>query len=166
VEGDIVSQVRETIRIAAPPASVWELISDIPRHTRFAGPRSITKEIEFAGPLEAGSRWIAHEKFGPQKFDAPSELTKVEPERELSWISFPPMKDRNRGRGGKVLWSYMLEPAGEETILTHTMDVIEPMKGGRALRTMYAVLRLPEKQRAGVKTTLENVKLEAERSSP
>ena len=30
---------------------------------------------------------VAHERFGPQKFDAPSEVTAVDPGHELAWIS-------------------------------------------------------------------------------
>ena len=165
MEGDVVSSFRESITIDAPPELVWKLVSDIKRHPEFAGPKSITKAIDFDGELAVGSRWIAHERFGPQKFDAPSEVTAIDPGRSLEWVSFPPMKDANRGKGGKVEWGYVVEPTGSGTTLTHDMTVLEPRKGAGVLKMMYAVFGLPKKQRAGGLTTLTNIKTAAEREA-
>lgn len=165
MEGDVISSFRESVKIAAPPEVVWGLIADISRHTEFAGPKSITKAVEFDGPLAVGARWTAHEKFGPQKFDAPSEITAVDPGRSLEWVSFPPMKDEGRGEGGRVVWGYRVEPEGDATRLEHYMTVLEPKKGARALKTMYKVLRLPKRQREGGLTTLQNIKAAAEKGS-
>ena len=162
MEGDVMASFRESIDIAAPPAAVWGVITDIPRHAEFAGPKSITKVIDFDGPVAVGSRWIAHERFGPQKFDAPSEITAVEPEKRLEWVSFPPMKEDNRGNGGTVIWAYELSPAEKGTRLVHTMSVLEPRKGALLLKAMYKVFSLPRKQVAGGRTTLENVRMAAE----
>ena len=157
--------ITESVDIAAPEERVWELVSDFSRHPEFAGPKSITKKVDFTGPPHAGDRFVAHEQFGPQKFDAPSDITVVEEKRDLAWESFPPMKDENRGDGGKVRWSYHLEPQGAGTRLTHHMEVLEPAKGALPLKAMYAVLRLPTKQREGVRTTLANIKTAAESPS-
>jgi uncharacterized protein YndB with AHSA1/START domain len=165
MEGDVVSSFRESIDISAPPDVVWELITDIPRHPEFAGPRSITKVIDFDGPVVVGSRWVAHEKFGPQRFDAPSEITAVEEGKRLEWISFPPMKDANRGKGGHVVWGYELRPTSAGTRLEHFMTVLEPRKGAAVLKAMYKVLGLPAKQASGGRTTLENIRRAAERSA-
>ena len=100
----------ESIQANATPETVWNLITDVPRHPEFAGPKGITKAIDFDGPLEVGVRWVAHERFGPAKFDAPSETTKVDPGREFGWVSFPPMKEANRGDGGRVPWNYVVKP--------------------------------------------------------
>ena len=154
--------IEETIHIDADPGRVWSLVADVKRHPDYAGPKSITKAIEFDGELEPGVRWIAHERFGPQKFDAPSEVTAVEPGRALAWVSFPPMKDANRGEGGRVMWSYTLDPDGTGTKLTHHTQVMPPEKGAWVLKTMYAVLRLPPKQRRVLHTSLVNIKAAAE----
>ena len=162
MEGDVVTSFRESIEISAPPDVVWDLITDIPRHAEFAGPKSITKVIEFEGAVIVGRRWEAHEKFGPQKFDAPSEITAVEDGKRLEWVSFPPMKEGNRGRGGRVTWGYELSPSADGTRLEHYMIVLEPRKGAATLKTMYKVLGLPAKQVAGGRTTLENIRKAAE----
>ena len=167
MEGDSISQVRESVLINAPVRVVWELVADVRRHPDFAGPKSITKAIEFDGPLETGSRWVAHEKFGPQKFDAPSEVTNVVAEKEFRWVSFPPVKNESdRGRGGRVLWGYHLTSEDGKTRLEHTMQVLEPRRGAGMLKLLYRVLRLPSRQRQGVQTTLGNIKREAEAQPP
>ncbi len=164
MEGDVVTSFRESIEISAPPQAVWDLITDIRRHAEFAGPKSITKVIDFDGPVAVGSRWVAHEKFGLQKFDAPSELRVVEQGKRLEWVSFPPMKEDNRGKGGRVIWGYELSPAADGSRLEHYMTALEPRKGAASLRAMYKVLRLPAKQVAGARTTLENIRKAAEPS--
>jgi uncharacterized protein YndB with AHSA1/START domain len=162
MEGDALASFRESIEISAPPQVVWDVITDIPRHAEFAGPKSITKVIDFDGPVAVGSRWIAHERFGPQKFDAPSEITVVEEGKRLEWISFPPMKEENRGKGGHVVWGYELSPTTGGTRLEHYMTVLEPRKGAGMLKAMYKVFGLPAKQVAGGRTTLEAVRKAAE----
>jgi uncharacterized protein YndB with AHSA1/START domain len=164
VEGDVISSFRESIDISAPPPRVWDLVADIRRHPEFAGPKSITKVVDFDGPVTVGSRWVAHERFGPQKFDAPSEITAVEEGSRLEWVSFPPMKDANRGEGGRVVWGFELSPAGDGTRVEHYMTVLEPRKGAAALKAMYRVFRLPAKQVTGGRTTLENIKQAAEQA--
>jgi uncharacterized protein YndB with AHSA1/START domain len=165
MEGDVVASFRESIEIGAPTQVVWDLVSDIRRHAEFAGPKSITKVIDFDGPVAVGSRWVAHERFGPQKFDAPSEITTVEPDKRLEWISFPPMKDEKRGKGGRVIWGYALSPTATGTRLEHYMTVLEPRKGAASLKAMYKVFGLPGKQVAGGKTTLANIRKAAEQPS-
>lgn len=166
MEGDVLTQIRESITISAPPKVVWELVTDISRHTEFAGPSSVTKGIEFAGPVAVGARWIAHERVGPRKFDAPSEITAVDEERKLEWVSFPPVKkEEHRGTGGTVTWGYELTPAGDGTRLEHYTTVLEPREGAIKLKAMYKVMRIPAKILAGVRTTLENIRKAAEQQT-
>ena len=162
MQGDVVTGFRESIEISAPPQVVWDLITDIRRHAELAGPKSITKVIDFDGPVTVGSRWVAHEKFGPKKFDAPSEITLVDQGKRLEWVPIPPMKEDNRGTGGRVIWGYELSPAADGTRLEHYMTVLEPRKGAASLKATYKVLRLPSKQVAGGRTTLENIRKAAE----
>lgn len=165
MEGDVLTQIRESIRIAAPPEVVWKLITDIPRHTEFAGPNSITKGIDFDGPVAVGARWIAHEQSGPRKFDAPSEITAVDEGSKLEWASFPPANEEDRGNGGRVIWGYELTPAGDGTRLEHYAAVLEPRKGAVKIKAMLRVMRIPAKMLADIRTTIENIRSAAEQES-
>ncbi|MFW6090502.1 MAG: SRPBCC family protein [Actinomycetota bacterium] len=163
MEGDAITRFRESIEISAPPEVVWELISDISRHTEFAGPNSVTKSIEFDGPVAVGTRWIAHEQSGPRKFDAPSEITVVDEGKKLEWVSYPPVKkEEHRGNGGTCTWGYELTPTEDGTRLEHYTTVLEPRKGAIKLKAMFKVAGIPAKILGGVRTTLENIRTAAE----
>ena len=152
----------ETITIAAPPAAVWALVTDVTRHPELAGPKSITKAIEFDGPVEVGKRWVAHEKTGPRRFDAESEITEVDEPRQFAWVSLPPMKEENRGTGGRVLWRYTLIPDAAGTRVEHGAIALEPKKGATPLKVLYRVLNLPRRTSEAMRTTLERLKQTAE----
>lgn len=158
--------ITESVHVDAPPDVVWGLVTNVRRHPDFAGPKSITKAIDFEGPLEVGAHWLAHEKFGPQKFDAPSEVTLVDAGHDFGWVSYPPMMERKRGEGGRVYWDYHLEQEGEGTRLAHHMRVEEPDRGAAVMKAMYKMLNLPKRQREGLRTSLGNIKAVAERTSP
>ena len=160
---DPLVDITESVPIAAAPEAVWGLVSDVRRHPEFAGPKSITKQIEFDEPVKPGARWIAHERFGPQKFDAPSEIVDVEPCRLLRWVSFPPFKETRRGEGGRVFWAYEITPNDGGCTLMHTMQVLPPERGATPLKIMYKVMNMPKRQRAGMRTSLTNIKAAAER---
>jgi uncharacterized protein YndB with AHSA1/START domain len=159
---DTLVDIEESVHIDAAPETVWRLVTDVRRHPEYAGPKSITKAIDFDDTLHVGARWIAHEKAGPQKFDARSEVTILDPGHEFGWASFPPMKEQNRGEGGRVLWSYTIVPDQTGTRLTHHMQVLPAQKGAWVQKTMNAVLRLPKQQRRGIITSLTNIKTTAE----
>jgi len=155
--------ITESVLVDAPPATVWGLVADLRRHPEFAGRKSITKAVDFDGPAAPGRSFVSHERFGPRRFDAPSDIVAVVPERELRWVSFPPMKERDRGEGGRVLWRYGLCPEGGGTRLEHQMQLLEPARGAGKFALMHRLLRLPEKHRRGILTSLCAVKAEAER---
>lgn len=163
MQGDTMASFRESVEISAPPHVVWELISDIARHPEFAGPTSITKSIDFDGPLALGSRWVAKEAFGPNKFEAPSEVTAIEEGALLEWVSYPPVKsEEHRGKGGIVRWGYQLTPTAAGTELRHYMTVLEGRKGMGKVKVLYKVLGMPARFTAGGRTTLENIRAAAE----
>lgn len=162
MEGEKMLDIAESVHIDASPADVWAVVTDVRRHPELAGPKSITKAIDFDGPLQVGARWLAHEKTGPRRFDASSEITALEREREFAWMSLPPMKEDNRGSGGRVLWRYTLSPEGDGTRLEHAAVALEPKKGAAPLKLLYKVMNIPAMTRKAMLVTLSNVKTAAE----
>jgi hypothetical protein len=150
----------ESIEIQASPDVVWGLVTDVVRHPEFAGPKSITKKIYFDGPLAPGAVFNADEKVGPQKFQAPSEIVTVDPEREFAWVSLPPAKDEDHQ--ARVRWSYELTPTATGTLLNHTSDIALPRKGATAIKMFRAVYGAKSKQPRGMRLSLENIKAAAE----
>ncbi len=155
--------ITESVLVDAPPATVWALVTDFRRHPEFAGPKSITKAVEFDGRVAPGRSFVAHERFWAQRYEAPSDILAVDPERELRWLSLLPMKDRNRGEGGRALWHYGLRPESGGTRLEHQLQVVEPNRGAGRLRLFYKLFRVPGKKRRGILTSLCAIKAEAER---
>ena len=149
MEGDKMLDLAEAVHIDAPPNDVWAVV---------------TKSIDFDGPIEVGAHWLAHEKAGPRRFDAPSEVTVVEQEREFAWVSFPPMKEDSRGAGGRVLWRYTLSPEDGGTRLEHAAVALEPKKGAAPLKVLYKLMNIPGQTRKAMLVTLANVKNAAEAS--
>ncbi|HET7398557.1 MAG TPA: hypothetical protein VFJ94_08535 [Intrasporangium sp.] len=99
------------------------------------------------------------------EFDAPSEITAVEGCKRLEWVSFPPMRDENPGKGGRVIWGYELSPSAGGTRLDHSMTVLEQRKGAALLKAMYTAVRLHAKQVAGGRTTLQNIRKAADQQA-
>jgi uncharacterized protein YndB with AHSA1/START domain len=169
MEGDKMLDLAEAVHIEASPTDVWAVVTDVRRHPELAGPKSITKSIEFDGPVQVGAHWLAHEKAGPRRFDAPSEVTAVQAEHEFAWVSYPPMKEDSRGAGGRVLWRYTLSPENGGTRLEHAAVALEPKKGAAPLKVLYKVMNIPSQTRKAMLVTLANVKAAAEgagRSAP
>lgn len=164
MEGDTLQSFSQSVHIAAPSELVWTLITNVGLHPEFAGPKSITKKIEPPDQLTVGARWIANEEFGPNKFDAASEVTALEPERLFEWVSFPPVKSEEfRGEGGKVIWGFRLEPSETGTRLEHYMSILEPKKGRRKTKLMVWLFR--KKRVEGAKISLNNIKSAAEQAT-
>jgi uncharacterized protein YndB with AHSA1/START domain len=162
MEGDKMLDLAEAVHIDAPPSEVWSVVTDVRRHPELAGPKSITKSIEFDGAVRVGAQWVAHEKAGPRRFDAPSEVTAVEAEHEFAWVSYPPMKEESRGSGGRVMWRYTLSPEGEGTRLEHAAVALEPKKGAAPLKILYRLMNIPQQTRKAMLVTLTNVKTTVE----
>ena len=49
--------IEESIHVDATPDAVWQLVTDVRRHPEYAGPKSITKVIDFDDTLHVGARW-------------------------------------------------------------------------------------------------------------
>jgi uncharacterized protein YndB with AHSA1/START domain len=97
----------ETI-VAAPPAVVWALVSDI------------TTPVRFSGELQE-ARWIDDERFvGRSRHPAIGEWETTctvvcrEPEREFGWVVGDP------GRPSAA-WRFVLEPTADGTRLRQWM---------------------------------------------
>ena len=51
MEGAKMLDLAEAVHIDAPLTDVWRVVTDVRRHPELAGPKSITKAIDFDGPI-------------------------------------------------------------------------------------------------------------------
>lgn len=85
------------IDIAAPPATVWALISDLKRMPQWS-PQ--TRAMKLFGPLRVGAKTVNINRRRLLVWPTSSTITVVEPERELAF----------RVDANGTEWSYELEP--------------------------------------------------------
>lgn len=75
-----------SVVIAAPPAEVWRVMSDVARWPEWTPSVSRVKPLT-AGPLRVGSRVRIHQpKFPPAYW----RVTELDPERQFTWVSVGP----------------------------------------------------------------------------
>ena len=154
----------ERIHVAAPQETVWGIVTDVSRHVELAGSGEI-KVIRLEGPIETGATWEADESIRMMGgFTAKSECVTFDPPREFSWKSYsPPIKKGNPDSVPDVTWWFRLSPDGEGTLLEHSFRVVEPKAGGLMMIVFYLLTRRASTIRKGMRQTLQNVKVAAER---
>jgi uncharacterized protein YndB with AHSA1/START domain len=115
-QGTVSDALRAEIEIAAPPAEVWKVVSDV-RRTGEWSPECI--RVVPVGTVRAGSWLVGLNRRGRVRWATVSRIRRFEPGREIAWDV--------RTNGSR--WAYRLEPAGTGTRLIETREV--PRRIGR-----------------------------------
>jgi uncharacterized protein YndB with AHSA1/START domain len=151
-------EASEQTVIGAPPAAVWAVVADIEGHTRLAGSGEV-KAIRMAGPLALGATFEADIAVGVYgSFVARGVVTAVEPERELSWVSYPPLEEgETEAHQIEVHWSFRLSPSDGGTAVDHTFRVPRPEAGADELEAFLERTDRIASVRAGMRQTLANL---------
>jgi len=146
-----------TVHMAAPPARIWELVSDVTQIGRFSPETFEAEWLDGARGPEVGARFWGHvrrNERGPVYWTV-CTVTACVPERVFSF---------GVGKPGSPLntWSYRLEPTGDGT------DVTESFALSRALplRIYWALFGWARgrRNRNDMRRTLERVKAVVEDS--
>ena len=157
---------RTETTINATPQTVFDIVSDLPRHAELAGSGELNKVTQQpSGPVGLGTRLLAEETIklgdgGGMDVTADAVVVTFAPPAALSWIVNPVLPDRLR----RVQWWFELLPAGDGTQVVHEVEIDfgdlqdETMKG---LRDHFEQARAGV-IRAGMVKTLENLKRTAE----
>ena len=95
------------IDIDAPPAKVWELVSDLSLMPRWSPQCRLMRAL---GPLRPGTTTVNVNRRGFLFWPTTSRLTEVIPERKLAF----------RVPANNTVWSYELEPSGTGTRLVES----------------------------------------------
>ena len=145
-----------TVRMAASPAQVWDLVSDITRIGEFS-PETFEAEWlgDAVGPA-VGATFRGHvrrNEIGPVYWTT-CRVVVCEPEREFAFVVLGP--------GGKGLnrWSYRIEPGEAGTEVTESFEL------AGSLRAYWMVLGWARgrRNRQDMARTLERMKAVAEQS--
>jgi uncharacterized protein YndB with AHSA1/START domain len=144
-----------TVHIAASPAAVWDLVSDVTKIGRYSPETFDAEWLDGAAGPAVGARFRGHVKRngkGPTYW-AGCVVTECEPGRVFEF---------GVGEPGRALntWRYELVPAGDGTDVTESF-VLTPKLGLQVYWVLLGWAR-GRTNRNGMRTTLERIKAELE----
>lgn len=145
-----------SLRMAAPPPVVWDLVSDVTRIGEFSPETFEAEWIRGATGPAAGAQFKGHVRrngVGPTYWTL-CTVTVCEPERRFEWAVGNDTVTANN-------WGYRLEPDGDGTRVTEYFR-IEPNLPMRLYWLVLGALRGRTNER-GMRTTLERMRAVVER---
>jgi uncharacterized protein YndB with AHSA1/START domain len=157
-------EATESVRVAAPPARVWAVVSDIERHPELAGSGEVLA-VRINGPLAVGTTFEGDVRTGEVgSFVSRNVIEEATEARRLAWVSYPPLDDdETEGHQIEVHWSFELAPApGGGTDVRHGFRVPPPKLGAVELEAFLVRTDRIATVRAGMRQTLANLRRAAD----
>jgi uncharacterized protein YndB with AHSA1/START domain len=116
-----------TARVDAPPAAVFDLITDIDRLPAWNA--AIESVVDNGEPLVAGAEWVVlmHPRHYP-RWNSRSRVTTIEPEA-MRFVHRSSSDDRNPSY---LDWTWVVSPDGDGALVTVSWDAY-PRTIGRQL---------------------------------
>jgi uncharacterized protein YndB with AHSA1/START domain len=146
--------LEDSIEIAAPPAKVWSLVSDIPAMAKWS-PQVVRSKVK-GGVVREGARFSNLNRDKLLVWPSNGKVVRFVPEQEIAF----------RIKENKTIWSFRLEPT--ETGGTKVVQRREAPDGIADISIKLTKVALggqqkfTEKLRDGMRQTLERIKVEAE----
>jgi uncharacterized protein YndB with AHSA1/START domain len=148
-----VAPIEATTEIAAPPAEVWKLVSDLRNMARWS-PQVVKTFVK--APVTEGSTMLNINRRGLLVWPTQSKVVRFVPEREIAF----------RVKENYTVWSYLLEPAGSGTRVTARREAphgISDLSVGLTKRALGGVDAFTAELQDGLRQTLQRIKADAER---
>ena len=144
--------IEATIRIDAPPAAVWEVISDVRRMPEFSP--ELRKVVVLGRGSGTGVRFVGVNRRGVVVWPTLSTVVRWEPRQAIAW----------RTRESGATWLYEVEPAGTGSRLTGRRILPRFTRGTAMLGPVIGGAVGHDAELAeGMRTTLERMKTRIER---
>ncbi|NHA68296.1 SRPBCC family protein [Phycicoccus flavus] len=112
---DHVLSYSESVLVAADPAVVYDLVSDVPRTGEWSPVCRGCVWDDPARGAEVGAGFTGHNETPDRTWTTHSEVVVADRPREFAWEVGP----------GRVRWGYTMEPAGDGTRLTESWQFLE-----------------------------------------
>ena len=144
--------LRAEIEIAAPPAKVWGLVSDLKLMPKWSPQCRLMKAF---GPLRQGTKTINVNRRGLMFWPTTSQITEFIPGEKLAF----------RVNENNTVWSYELEPTATGTRLVesrHAENGVKPISNTLVNAVMGGVPSFERELVAGMNDTLSRIKAAAE----
>lgn len=147
--------LEDSIRVAAPPADVWALVSDVRRMAEWSPQVTSTRTADGAEPGE-GVAFTNRSHHGELEWTTHATILRYEPEREIAF----------RIEENWAVWSFHLRPDGPDgTLLTQrrsTPDGISELAVELVDGFLGGMDSFTEVLRDGMHQTLAGIKATAE----
>lgn len=147
------SELTATITIAAPPAQVWALVSDLRRMAEWSP--QVARTLVRPEPIRLGSRMFNLNREGWRYWPTTATVVRFEPHREIAF----------RVTENRAVWSFELEPLDGGTLVTHrreTPDGTTAISKALIGLAMGGTKEFEPRLLAGMTQTLRRIKAEAE----
>lgn len=145
--------IEASVEIAAPVATVWELVQD-PRNMRRWSPQTARSFLR-GGVLTQGAKLFNINRKGLLVWPTTTEIVAFEPEKEIAW----------RVSENYMVWRLRLEASPGGTTLTQTREAPEGISNlsARISRIAFGgVDNFAQVLEADMAKTLDKIKAEAE----
>jgi uncharacterized protein YndB with AHSA1/START domain len=145
-------QLEESIEIAATPAQVWALVSDLPRMASWS-PQVVRTFVR--GKVRLGATTVNLNRRGPLFWPTRSKVVRFEPHRELAF----------RVAENHTVWSFTLEPTAGGTLVTQRREAphgISALSHGLTRVALGGQEQFRRELREGMRQTLARIKADAE----
>lgn len=147
--------LHDTVDIAAPPERVWSLVTDLPRMAAWSP--QVVRTFLRGTPVQLGTQALNLNRRGPLFWPTRSKVVTFEPHREFAF----------RVKDNGTVWAFVLEPTADGgTRLVQERrapDGITPISTTLQDRVLGGVDTFTAELRAGMRQTLERIKVEAEK---
>jgi hypothetical protein len=146
------TQLEQSIDIAASPAQVWALVTDLPRMASWS-PQVVKTFVK--GPVQLGTRTLNVNRRGLLVWPTRAKVVRFEPHREFAF----------RVKDNFTIWSFTLEPTETGTRLTQRRETPDGISD-ISVRLTKVALGGQEQFRSelldGMRQTLTAIKADAE----
>ena len=148
------AELEATIEVAAPPAAVWAMVSDIKRMASWS-PQVVRTSVK-GGGVQQGTKFSNLNRQGLVFWPTNGKVVRFDPHREFAF----------RIAENRTIWSFELEPiptgGTRITQRRELPDGISNLSLGLTKVVLGGVDKFTDRLRAGMDQTLERIKAEAE----
>lgn len=149
-------EISESIRIEAPPAAVWSLVTAMDRYGEWSSENTGGYWRKGAdgepGTGQVGDMFVGVNRRGDMEWKAPVEIIERDEERAYAFVT-------GGLAGNYALWRYELQPDGDATILTETWHLRTKTPNMETQADMDA---RADSNRESISATLKGMKATAE----
>lgn len=153
---DYTPLIEESVEIAAPPATVWALVTDLPRMATWSP--QVKRTFVRKRPIQQGTTALNINQDGFKIWPTRSTVTEFEPHSRFAFT----VKENN------AVWSFTLEPTATGTRLVQrreTPNGISNLSNTLVDRVFGGQERFTGMLQRGMRETLQRIKSEVERDA-